>query len=115
MAYLDNELSPSEARQIASLLSTDPDARSMYNELKDTKEVLAGNETLVPLPEILIFIGRKSSAALTPRRKPPLERRHAMVDAPARSGRRGCCPFRGSVEHSGSDNSGDNHSFILNS
>ena len=76
MAYLDNELSPSEARQIASLLSTDPDARSMYNELKDTKEVLAGNETLVPLPDSPDFywsqIQRRIDAAekTTPRKAP---------------------------------------------
>lgn len=39
-AYLDNELSPGEARKIAEAISRDPETRAIYNELKDTKEIL---------------------------------------------------------------------------
>src|SRR6185436_17416631 len=54
-AYLDNELSPAEARQIASLISSDPEARLVYNELKDTRTILSHNETSVSLQEPLDF------------------------------------------------------------
>ncbi len=50
-AYLDNELSPAEARQVASLISSDSEARLVYSELKDTKEILAGNESPATLPD----------------------------------------------------------------
>lgn len=40
-AYLDNELSAAQARQVAELISADPGARAVYNELKDTREILA--------------------------------------------------------------------------
>lgn len=39
-AYLDNELSPADARKVAEVISTDPDVRALYQELKDTKEIL---------------------------------------------------------------------------
>lgn len=50
-AYLDNEVSASEARKMASLLTHDPEAQRIYNELKDTKALLAGNELPVKLKE----------------------------------------------------------------
>jgi anti-sigma factor RsiW len=39
-AYLDNELSPGEARKVADLISADNYARELYAELKQTKEIL---------------------------------------------------------------------------
>ena len=43
-AYLDNELSPGEARQIATRLSSDRDLQELYGELRATKETLRANE-----------------------------------------------------------------------
>jgi anti-sigma factor RsiW len=48
-AYLDNELTPGEARQIASLLTSDVEARDLYQELKKTKEILVQNEPVLRL------------------------------------------------------------------
>ena len=39
-AYLDNELTPADARKVAEVISTDPEARAIYQELKDTREIL---------------------------------------------------------------------------
>ena len=39
-AYLDNELSPAEARKVAEVISGNPEARALYDELKDTKQML---------------------------------------------------------------------------
>lgn len=58
-AYLDNELTPGEARQIASLLSTDPLARDLYQELKDTKAIVCQNEPVPALPESRDFYWSK--------------------------------------------------------
>jgi anti-sigma factor RsiW len=44
MAYLDNELSPGEARKTASLISSDREAQELYSLLRSTKDILAGNE-----------------------------------------------------------------------
>lgn len=40
-AYLDNELPPGQARKVAEVISSHPEARAIYDELKDTKEILA--------------------------------------------------------------------------
>lgn len=50
-AYLDNELTPGEARQTAALLTNDPLARDLYHELKQTKEIVRQNEPVVRLEE----------------------------------------------------------------
>ena len=46
-AYLDNELSPGEARQIAALISSDPAVRQLFAELEQTRNVLSANEPIV--------------------------------------------------------------------
>ena len=43
-AYLDNELSPGEARQIAALISSDPAVRQLFAELEQTRKILSSNE-----------------------------------------------------------------------
>ena len=43
-AYLDNELSTAEARKVGSWINSDPAARDLFNELKETKELVAQNE-----------------------------------------------------------------------
>jgi anti-sigma factor RsiW len=50
-AYLDNELSPGEARKIANLLNSDAELRTLLNELKETKQIVSENEPAKQLPE----------------------------------------------------------------
>ena len=55
-SYLDNELSPSEARKVAEVISANPDARALYDELKDTKRILVSTgEAPLQLPEAREF------------------------------------------------------------
>jgi anti-sigma factor RsiW len=58
-AYLDNELSPGEARKLAQVISTDPEARALYEELKQTHDVLSANEPPVTFPESREFYWSK--------------------------------------------------------
>jgi len=51
MSYLDNELSAPDARQVAALITNDPEARAVYNELKETRELVRGNELSLTLKE----------------------------------------------------------------
>jgi anti-sigma factor RsiW len=50
-AYLDNELSPADARNTSNLISSDAAARELFSELKDTHELLAANEPEVQVPD----------------------------------------------------------------
>jgi anti-sigma factor RsiW len=50
-AHLDGELPPEKAREVVALLQCDAEARALFDELKTTRRVLAGNETVVPVPE----------------------------------------------------------------
>jgi len=50
-AYLDNELSPGDARAVAALLSSDPEAREIYHSLKETKEILVQNPPVLKLQD----------------------------------------------------------------
>src|SRR5690349_9550867 len=50
-AYLDNELSPGEARKFAAMLNSDRAAQQLYGELRAMKEALRENEPEVKLPE----------------------------------------------------------------
>jgi len=51
-AYLDNELaSEADIKRVAKLLAQDGEASLLYKELKDTREILAGNELPAKLPE----------------------------------------------------------------
>lgn len=58
-AYLDNELSPGEARKVASLISSDTEARDLYHALQSTKQFLEGNEPEVKLQESRDFYWSK--------------------------------------------------------
>ena len=59
-SYLDNELSPGEARKIAGLLSADLEAQHLYNELRATRKLLtATNEPEVKLAESREFYWSK--------------------------------------------------------
>jgi len=50
-AFVDGELSESEARRVARSLETDADARALVAELRNSKTLLTGNEPEVKLPE----------------------------------------------------------------
>jgi len=50
-AYLDNELSSGDARSVSKLISSDAEIRDLYSELKNTKDVLLGNEPAVSVPD----------------------------------------------------------------
>jgi len=50
-AFVDGELSESEARRMARSLETDADARALVAELRNSKALLTGNEQEVKLPE----------------------------------------------------------------
>lgn len=50
-AYLDNELSSSEARKVAGLISSDREAQELYDQLRAMKELMAGNEPEVKVAE----------------------------------------------------------------
>jgi anti-sigma factor RsiW len=63
-AYLDNEVSSSEARQTAALLSKDPQAQALYEELRHTKNLLLENELEVSLPESRDFYWSKIQRAI---------------------------------------------------
>jgi anti-sigma-K factor RskA len=50
-AFVDGELSESEAGRVARSLEADADARALVAELRNSKAMLSGNEPEVTLPE----------------------------------------------------------------
>jgi anti-sigma factor RsiW len=54
-AYLDNELSARERRQVEELLAADNQAQALLGELKMTRAALSGNDPEVKLPETREF------------------------------------------------------------
>lgn len=55
MAYLDNEVSASEGRQIAAWIARDAEARALFEELKATRALVRENEVEVAVPETRDF------------------------------------------------------------
>ena len=58
-AYLDHELAPEEAAQVRDWLSMDPEAQAVFQGLRETKTLLAGNELLTKVPETREFYWSK--------------------------------------------------------
>ncbi len=58
-AWLDNELSPKEAAELAALVSTNPEAQSLATELRSLKAMVHGNESLLTVPESREFYWSK--------------------------------------------------------
>jgi anti-sigma factor RsiW len=76
-AYLDNEVSSAEARQIASRLARDADAKALYDELKATKELLnPENEAAAAVPDSRQFYWSKIQRAIEHAEREPV-RTHA--------------------------------------
>jgi anti-sigma factor RsiW len=71
MAYLDNELSPADARKVGTWISTNPEARDLYNELKETRELLMQNEPALRLPESREFFWSKIERAIASSEREP--------------------------------------------
>jgi len=63
-AYLDNELSETEAREVAVWLAQDAQAQTLQAELNGIKSTLAGNELEVQLPESREFYWSKIDRAI---------------------------------------------------
>ena len=58
-AYLDGELSESEAREVANWLAKDREAVALHAELRNTRQAMAGQEIGVELPESREFFWSK--------------------------------------------------------
>ncbi|HEV2391025.1 MAG TPA: hypothetical protein VG146_01545 [Verrucomicrobiae bacterium] len=58
-AHLDGELSEAEARQVVERLGRDPEAASLFAELSQTREAVAGFEQGITLPETREFYWSK--------------------------------------------------------
>jgi anti-sigma factor RsiW len=63
-AWVDGELSESEARQVAALVHEHPEARDLVGELRVTKSFLVGNEPEAKLPESGDFYWSKIHRAI---------------------------------------------------
>jgi len=64
-AYLDNEVSSSEARQIGSWIARDPEAKALCEELQATKSLLVpDNELPVNVPDSREFYWSKIQKAI---------------------------------------------------
>jgi negative regulator of sigma E activity len=58
-AYLDNELSANEAGQISEWLARDDEARAVFEELRNTKSLISGNELDLKVAETREFYWSK--------------------------------------------------------
>jgi anti-sigma factor RsiW len=58
-AYLDGELTGSEAQQVTALIEKDGEARALFTELQQTRTMLKGNEPEFRLPESREFFWSK--------------------------------------------------------
>jgi anti-sigma factor RsiW len=58
-AYVDGELPSGDVRQAAELLEKDPEAKLLFEELKASKSLLAGNELELQVPESREFYWSK--------------------------------------------------------
>ena len=70
-AYLDNELSPAEARKVGAWISSDLEGRELYNELKETRETLAQNEPALTMPESREFFWSKIERGIASAEREP--------------------------------------------
>src|ERR1041385_8039731 len=73
-AYLDNELTPAEARKVATIISSDSEARDLYGQLKEMKEALAQHEPALKLDESREFYWSKIQRAIESSERLPVTR-----------------------------------------
>ena len=58
-SFLDGELPEDEAREVASMIARDEEARALHAELKNTRNAVKGSKTNVQLPESREFFWSK--------------------------------------------------------
>ena len=58
-AFLDGELPEDEAREVASLIARDEEARALHAELKNTRRAIKDSQPNVKLPESREFFWSK--------------------------------------------------------
>lgn len=58
-AYVDNELTQADAREVVALVERDPQARALCTELKELRTLVSANEIQVKLPESREFFWSK--------------------------------------------------------
>src|SRR4051812_33088103 len=63
-AYLDGELAGADVRRVETLLANDAGAKALFQELKTTKSLLAGNEPEIKVPESREFYWSKIERAI---------------------------------------------------
>jgi anti-sigma factor RsiW len=63
-AWLDGELSPTEAAEVAVLVTTNAEAQSLVTELKLLKAIVRGNEQSLAVPESREFYWSKIERAI---------------------------------------------------
>ena len=73
-AFLDGELPERERREMAGKLAQDPEAAALLGELRQTRELLAGCEEEVRLPESREFFWSKIEREIQRLEKPALAR-----------------------------------------
>ena len=71
-AYLDGELSETEARKVASWIEKDQDAAALFAELSFTHQDLAQQEQAMLLPESREFFWSKIEREILRQERPPL-------------------------------------------
>jgi anti-sigma factor RsiW len=64
-AFLDGELSETEAREIAALIAADPAVAALHAELKNTRRALVGAEADIKVPETREFYWNRISREIS--------------------------------------------------
>jgi anti-sigma factor RsiW len=79
-AYLDGELSETEAREVAKLLAQDQEATLLLGELRNTRQAIKGAEAIVQLPESREFYWSKIEREIERLEQPrPVEQRQPLI------------------------------------
>jgi len=79
-SYLDGELDPAQAKEMAELLAKDSQAHLLLQELKATSVLLSGNEPALRVPESREFYWSKIARAIAHEMAPaPHERRRDPI------------------------------------
>ena len=76
-AYLDNELSPVEARKVSQLISSDSVARELYTELTNTRDVLTQNEPAVRVSDSRDFYWSQIQRRIATAEREPVARAYS--------------------------------------
>ncbi len=78
-AWVDGEVSPSQARRLAHLVERDADARQLVSELRMTCQLLAANEPQVAVPETPEFYWGKIARQIQSQASQPAPMRSRVL------------------------------------